>query len=70
MLLIKNGHIKTMADKEYESGCILVDGGKIVEIAEVIESSSDYTVIDAEGRLVTPGCIDAHCHIGLEGMGW
>jgi imidazolonepropionase-like amidohydrolase len=23
------------------------------------------TVIDAEGRLVTPGCVDAHCHIGV-----
>ena len=30
------------------------------------------TVIDAEGRLVTPGCVDAHCHIGLdnEATGW
>ena len=72
MLLIKNGHIKTMAGNEYENGCILVDGGKIVEIAEVIDTPSECTVIDAGGRLVTPGCIDAHCHIGLdnEGMGW
>ena len=29
-------------------------------------------IIDAGGRLVTPGCVDAHCHIGLhnEAVGW
>ena len=25
-------------------------------------------MIDAEGRLVTPGCVEAHCHIGLDGI--
>ncbi|MBE6650103.1 MAG: hypothetical protein E7613_02200 [Ruminococcaceae bacterium] len=24
------------------------------------------TVIDAHGRLVTPGCVEAHCHIGVD----
>ena len=72
MILIKNGHIKTMAGIEYANGCILIDDGKIIQVAEDIESTPVCTVIDAEGRLVTPGCIDAHCHIGLdnEGMGW
>ena len=37
-----------------------------------MEAPAGCTVIDAEGKLVTPGCVDAHCHIGLdnEGMGW
>ena len=72
MLLIKNGYIKTMAGEEFENGSILIDGGKIVQIAQEISVPTDCDVIDAEGRLVTPGCIDAHCHIGLdnEGMGW
>ena len=72
MLLIKNGYIKTMAGEEFENGSILIDGEKIVQIAQEISVPTDCDVIDAEGRLVTPGCIDAHCHIGLdnEGMGW
>ena len=72
MLLIKNGYIKTMAGEEFENGSILIDGGKIVQVAQEISVPTDCDVIDAEGRLVTPGCIDAHCHIGLdnEGMGW
>ena len=73
MLLIKNGHIKTMAGVEYENGCILInDEGKIHSVSACIEAEEGWDVIDAEGKLVTPGCIDAHCHIGLdnEGMGW
>ena len=73
MLLIKNGHIKTMAGAEFENGCILIDdNGKIHSVSACIEAEEGWDVIDAEGKLVTPGCVDAHCHIGLdnEGMGW
>lgn len=73
MLLIKNGHIKPMVGPELERGCILADDeGKIAAIAEEIEAPEGAEVIDAGGRLVTPGCVEAHCHIGLdnEGMGW
>lgn len=72
MLLIKNAHIKTMAGLELENGCILVDDkGKIAQVAENI-AAEGAQVIDAEGRLVTPGCVEAHCHIGLgcAGMRW
>lgn len=72
MLLIKNGYIKTMAGRELENGCILIgDDGKILSVAPSIEEPCAQT-IDAGGRLVTPGCVDAHCHIGLdnEAVGW
>ena len=72
MLLIKNGHIKTMAGPDLENGCVLIDdNGKIAEVDVQIDAPG-AKVIDAQGRLVTPGCVDAHCHIGLdnEGMGW
>lgn len=73
MLLIKNGHIKTMAGFEMENGCILIDDeGKISALGAYIDAPEGCQVIDAERRLVTPGCVDAHCHIGLdnEAMGW
>ena len=72
MLLIKNGHIKTMAGYELENGCVLIgDDGKIISVAPAIDEPCAQ-VIDAGGRLVTPGCVDAHCHIGLdnEATGW
>jgi len=66
MLLIKNGHIKTMAGTEYSNGCVLMgDDGKIAAVGEHLTAPEGTTVIDAGGRLVTPGCVEAHCHIGL-----
>ena len=73
MLLIKNGHIKTMAGPELENGDVLIgDDGRIVVVGEGIEAPADCMVIDAQGRLVTPGLVEAHCHIGLhnEAVGW
>ena len=67
MLLIKNGHVKTMAGPDLEKGCVLInDEGKIEKVAEKIAAPKGAEVIDAEGRLVTPGCVEAHCHIGLD----
>ena len=66
MLLIKNGKIKTMVGEDIENGYVLIgDDGKIASVGSSIEESADMTVIDAEGRLVTPGCVEAHCHIGV-----
>lgn len=72
MILINNAHILTMADTEYENGCILFDE-KIRYVGE--ESGLDtakYTakynierIIDAKGAVITPGLIDAHCHVGM-----
>ncbi|MCD2348625.1 amidohydrolase [Clostridium guangxiense] len=72
MLLIKNGKILTMNGENYERGCVLIDNGKIKKVSDKIEETSDMEVIDAEGCIVMPGIIDAHCHIGLveENMGF
>ena len=73
MLLIKNGYVKPMVGKDIKNGCVLIgDDGKIVAIGKNLTADETATVIDAEGRLVTPGCVDAHCHIGVEGtaVGW
>ena len=73
MLLIKNGYVKTMAGADLENGCVLIDdNGKIAAVGTDLTAPEGATVIDAQGRLVTPGCVDAHCHIGLfnAAMGW
>ena len=66
MLLIKNGRIKTMVGNDIACGSVLIgDDGKIVSVGASVEENGNMTVIDAEGRLVTPGCVEAHCHIGV-----
>ena len=65
MLLIKNAYIKTMAGEDIENGAVLIgDDGKIISVGKNTEADGVETV-DAEGRLVTPGLVEAHCHTGL-----
>lgn len=73
MVLIKNGYVKTMAGPDIPNGEILIDdNGKIHAVGQNLQAPDGTAVINAEGRLITPGCIDAHCHIGLDNqaMGW
>ncbi len=73
MLFIKNGYIKSMAGADIKNGCVLVDDtGKIAAVGADLIAPDGAQVIDAGGRLVTPGCVEAHCHIGLweYGIGW
>ena len=66
MLLIKNGKIKTMAGPDIENGSILIgDNGKILDIGTDI-SANGAIVIDAQNKLITPGLVEAHCHIGID----
>lgn len=66
MILIKNGHIRTMAGPDIENGCVLLgDDGKIVSVGNDILPPDGAQIIDAQGRLVTPGCVEAHCHLGM-----
>ena len=73
MIFIYNGHIKTMAGPDIPNGAVLIgDDGKILAVGPDIQPLEGCQMIDAQGKLVTPGCIDAHCHIGLdnEAVGW
>lgn len=66
MLLIRNAHIKTMAGPDLPNGCILIDNGKIAAVALELDAPAGAKILDAQGRLLTPGCVEAHCHIGLD----
>ena len=72
MILIKNGYVKTMAGPDLPRGDVLIEDGKIQAVGVDLPAPEGTQVIDAAGRLVTPGIVEAHCHIGLdnEGMGW
>ena len=69
MLLVKNGMIYTMTEKEPFLGDILAENGKIVKIGKDLPVPEGCRVVDASGLRVYPGFGDAHCHLGLDGYG-
>ena len=58
--LIKNGVIVDGTNTAPYSADIAIEGDTIVKIGEI--DASAKRVIDAAGRIVTPGFIDIHCH--------
>ncbi len=73
MLAIINARLHTMTGPVIPDGVLVVDDeGKIAAVADEIEVPGEAAVIDARGRDVTPGIIEAHCHAGVheEGLGW
>ncbi|MFT5872514.1 MAG: imidazolonepropionase-like amidohydrolase [Clostridium sp.] len=72
MILIKNANIHSMANENFENGMILVDDGKIIAIGNAVNPPGNAEIIDAKGKFVMPGMIDAHCHLGMweDGMGF
>ncbi len=58
-LIIRNGTIVTEKDKIKQD--VGIKCGKIVTIGEIPEKGT--TEINADGKLILPGGIDAHCHI-------
>ena len=73
MLLIQGGTLKPIVGEEIQNGQLLIDdNGKIAAIGAHVDAPEGVSVVDAAGCLVTPGFIDAHCHIGIdeEGVRW
>jgi imidazolonepropionase-like amidohydrolase len=72
MIAITNGRVMTITQGTLEKGTVLVEGGRIVAVGEEVVIPEDAEVYDATGKVVMPGLIDAHCHVGLfpDGIGW
>jgi len=66
MLLVKNGNLITMADKEDREGKdLLIANGVIADVGPNLSCPEDTEIIDATGKTVMPGMIDAHTHLGI-----
>jgi imidazolonepropionase-like amidohydrolase len=69
-LVINNARILDGAGGVIENGSIVVDDGVITSVAAGSGRLAGATVIDADGRTVMPGYIDAHRHLGGGGADW
>ncbi|HHY35965.1 MAG TPA: amidohydrolase [Firmicutes bacterium] len=67
MLAITNAKIYTITKGVIPRGTVLVEGGRIREVGPNVPVPKDAKVIDAAGKTVTPGLIDAHSHLAVFG---
>jgi imidazolonepropionase-like amidohydrolase len=69
---IVGGRIVPVTGPEIESGTVLVTAGKIAAVGRDVAIPDGARVIDASGRWVLPGFIEAHGHVGVheEAEGW
>ena len=59
-ILIRNGMIADGRGGEPYAADIAIRGGKIAAVGAIAGTADE--IIDADGRLVTPGFVDIHTH--------
>ena len=66
MFLI-HGYLHTMNGSPIKDGFIEMRDGHIASVGSMADlSNAPSDAVDLKGATVTPGFIDAHCHIGIE----
>lgn len=67
MLAIKNAKVLPVTGGPIENGTVLIDEGRIAAVGACVDIPQGAEVIDATGKWVTPGLIDAHTHLSVKG---
>ncbi len=72
MKAITNAIILCPVNGLIEDGTVLIKGNKIQSVGKDVKVPDDAEIIDASGKYVVPGFIDAHTHQGLfdGSIGW
>jgi imidazolonepropionase-like amidohydrolase len=69
VVAIRGGTILTVTRGTIQNGTIVLRDGKIAAVGgSGIDIPSGADIVDAKGRFVTPGIIDAHSHIGADSI--
>ncbi len=65
--VIRNATVFTVSGDVIENGSVLIRNGRIAAVGASVDVPRGATEIDATGKFVTPGIIDAHSHIAIDG---
>jgi imidazolonepropionase-like amidohydrolase len=65
-VLIDGATVHTAIGEPFLADVLVLDG-RIAEIAEEIAAPEGVAVVDARGRHLAPGAIDAHSHMAIDG---
>jgi imidazolonepropionase-like amidohydrolase len=69
---IVGGYVVPIEGPPLPNGTVLIDDGVITAVGAEVAVGDGIEVVDASGKWVLPGFIDAHAHLGVweEGEGW
>jgi imidazolonepropionase-like amidohydrolase len=72
MLAVKAGRLIDGTGKVWEDMVVLMDGEKIAKVGKSaeVEVPQGAEVLDATGKTVMPGMVDAHLHLRSDGDPW
>ncbi len=65
-VVIKNATVMTVTHGNIKNGSVYIKDGKIAAVGATVNAPASATVIDAQGKYLTPGIIDSHSHIALD----
>ena len=68
IVLIQHATVMTVTSGTLENADVLIRDGKIAEIGRNLTAPRGAQVVDATGKFVTPGIIDAHSHIAADAI--
>lgn len=66
--VFKNAEILTASDKNYSKGILVINNSKIEFVGQLEDYNipSDAEIVDVEGKVIIPGLVDTHSHIGID----
>ena len=71
-IAIVGGYVVPIDGEPIENATVILTDGKIMAVGKKVRVPRDAEIVDATGKWVLPGFIDAHAHVGVweEGEGW
>ena len=71
MIAFTSAHVVPIEGEDFD-GTVLVDDGVLTALGPNVDIPAEADIIDAGGRWLLPGFIDAHTHLGVheEAEGW
>jgi imidazolonepropionase-like amidohydrolase len=71
-MAIVGGQVLPIEGTPFEAGAILIEDGRITALGPDIPVPDGVERIDAAGKVILPGLVDAHVHVGVheEAEGW
>ena len=66
-VVIRNATVLTATGSSIAGGSVYLKDGKIVAVGKTVDAPASAAVVDGAGKYLTPGLIDSHGHLALDG---